>query len=86
MLLMELLITLLIAVGLIVGDSEDALKFLQQQQVKDSTLVSSVYLDDPDFHTYRSRLAAHQMHCVCFSLLFTLSIVLSLPLPEAFNM
>ncbi|KAL0024932.1 hypothetical protein WJX77_004294 [Trebouxia sp. C0004] len=38
------------------GDSEDALRFLQQQHMHDSTLVSSVYLDDPDFQTYRSRL------------------------------
>ena len=38
-----------------VGDTGDALKFLQQQSVQDSTLVSSVYLDDLDFQTYRSR-------------------------------
>lgn len=44
------------------GDTEDALKFLQQQQVKDSTLVSSVYLDDSDFDTYRSRLATPAKH------------------------
>ena len=49
------------------GDSEDALKFLQQQQVKDSSLVSSVYLDDSDFRTYRSRLAAEHMHHRCFT-------------------
>ena len=42
------------------GDSEDALRFLQQQSVQDSTLVSSVYLDDPDFQTYRSRYADRQ--------------------------
>lgn len=84
MLLMEL--TVLIAGGLAAGDSEDALKFLQQQQVKDSTLVSSVYLDDPDFHTYRSRSAGHQMHCVCFSLLLTMSIVLSLHYQRHSNM
>ncbi len=40
------------------GDSEDALRFLQQQHLRDSTLVSSVYLDDPDFQTYRSRYSS----------------------------
>lgn len=40
------------------GDSEDALRFLQQQHMHDSTLVSSVYLDDPDFQTYRSRYSS----------------------------
>ena len=40
------------------GDSEDALRFLQQQHMHDSTLVSSVYLDDPDFQTYRSRFSS----------------------------
>lgn len=36
-------------------DNEGALRFLQQQRVQDSTLVSSIYLDDPDFQTYKSR-------------------------------
>ena len=36
-------------------DNEGALRFLQQQRVQDSTLVSSVYLDDSDFQTYKSR-------------------------------
>lgn len=36
-------------------DNEGALRFLQQQRVQDSTLVSSVYLDDSHFQTYKSR-------------------------------
>ncbi len=44
--------------NLCAGDSEDALRFLQQQHLRDFTLVSSVYLDDPDFQTYRSRYSS----------------------------
>ncbi len=47
------------------GDSEDALRFLQQQHMRDSTLVSSVYLDDPDFQTYRSRYSSAALLALC---------------------
>lgn len=83
--LLHVAVTLLIAVGLAAGDTEDALKFLQQQQVKDSTLVSSVYLDDPDFHTYRSRFAARQNHCICLNLLLTVVHHSVIALPQAFK-